>query len=60
MVVSKNVTGIGKDEYEVGDVCFVRLQNGSKAMKYRAMILGIGKKTLQVSSFTMSIYYGEL
>lgn len=43
VVQTKNVSGIDKDHFKVGDICNVRVQTGSKIASYTAEVIGMGK-----------------
>ena len=43
VVLTKNVTGMSGEDYEVGDVCKVRIREGSKMSVYEATVIGIGE-----------------
>jgi hypothetical protein len=60
VVQTKNVSGIGKEDFNVGDMCNVRVQTGSKIANYTAELLATGNifhTTMIKLASTHNIYY---
>ena len=43
VVLTKTVSGVGGDGFEVGDECNVRVREGGKMVVYKATVIGCGE-----------------
>ena len=55
VVPIKNMSGIGKEVFEIGETCNMRVQNGSKIVNYTTQLLGMGK--IFLSNSTVGVSY---